>query len=158
MIVLGIDPGTVRIGVGIIEKNGGTLTCLDVGLLSLEKKYKNDGDRLYSIECALKKIIKKYKISLVGIETLYFSKNQKTALAVSEARGVILKTIAEHKIPYIEISPSGVKLAVAGDGRAKKEMVAHMVGISLHISTNKIIDDATDALAIAIASCYTKKY
>lgn len=158
MIILGIDPGTVRIGIGVVEKNGNTLTCLEAGILSLGKKYKNDGDRLFSIERALEKIIKKYNVSLVGIETLYFSKNQKTALSVSQARGVILKTIAEHKIPYVEISPSGAKLAVTGNGKARKERVAHMVGISLHISTNKIIDDATDALAVAIASCYTKKY
>ncbi len=158
MIILGIDPGTTRIGIGIIKKHGGVLTHIESGILPLQKKYKNDGERLCVLEKEIENILKKRKPDIAGIETLYFSTNQKTALSVSQARGVILKTITEHGVPYIEFSPPEIKLSVAGHGRATKEHVAHMVGALLSINTKKIIDDATDALAIAIAACYIKKY
>jgi len=158
MIILGIDPGTSRIGIGVIKKHGGFLTHIESGLIPLQKKYKNEGERLCALEREIKKILKKRKPDIVGVESLYFSNNQKTAFSVSQARGIILKTITEYKIPYVEFSPPEIKLSVAGHGNATKERVAHMVGILLHINTEKIIDDTTDALAIAIAACYIKKY
>lgn len=158
MIILGIDPGTSRVGIGVIKKHGSSLIHIESGLLPLRKKYINEGERLCVLEKELKKVLKRRKPDLVGIESLYFSNNQKTAFSVSQARGVILKTIAENKIPYIELAPSEIKLSIAGHGKAPKERVAHMVGILLQIDTKKIIDDITDALAIAIAACYIKKY
>jgi len=158
MIILGIDPGTSRIGVGVIKKQGGSLLHIESGLLSTQEGYKNEGEHLCVLEKELKKILKRRKPDLVGIESLYFSNNQKTAFSVSQARGVILKTITEHKIPYVEFTPSEIKLSTTGHGRAPKERVAHMVGMLLKIDTKKIVDDVTDALAIAITACYTKKY
>lgn len=158
MIILGIDPGTSRIGIGVIKKHEGTLTHVESGLLPLQKKYQNDGERLCVLEKEIKKVLKKRKPNIVGVENLYFSNNQKTAVSVIQARGVILKTITEYGVPYIELTPSEIKFSVAGHGGATKERVAHMVGIILHVNTKKIIDDATDALAIAITACYTKKH
>lgn len=150
-IILGIDPGSVRVGVGIIEKNGDALTHIESGLLDV-KKNSNKGERLLSLEKKLKKVLSRTKPDLAGVEKLFFSKNQKTAFAVAEARGIILKTLAEFKIPTIELTPSEVKLAVAGNGGASKEAVAKMVGYFLKIQTKSTIDDVTDALALAIAA------
>lgn len=158
MIILGIDPGTSRIGIGIIKKHGGSLVHVESGLLPFREKYVNEGERLCFLEKELQRILKRRKPNLVGIESLYFSNNQKTAFSVSQARGVILKTITENKIPYIELTPSEIKLSIAGHGKAPKERVAHMVGILLRMDIRKTIDDVTDALAIAITACYMKKY
>ena len=152
-IVLGIDPGTTRIGIGIIEKNGGVLLVKYAALLASEEELRKDeGVRLLCIERALKKILKKYTPDIVVVERLFFSNNQKTAFAVAHARGVILKTIAETKTTLVELTPNQIKLAVAGSGNASKEAVSKMVGIALHIETKKMLDDITDALAIAIAA------
>lgn len=149
-IILGIDPGSVRVGVGIIEKNGNTLIHIESGLLDI-KSDPDKGEQLLNLEKKLKRVLNKTKPDLAGVEKLFFSKNQKTALAVSEARGIILKTLAEFKIPTIELTPSEVKLAVTGNGNASKEAVAKMIGYFLKIQAKSMIDDVTDALALAIA-------
>lgn len=149
-IILGIDPGSVRVGIGVIEKNGEALKYIESGLLRIAQN-SDKGKRLLALEKDLKKALIRARPDRAGIEKLFFSKNQKTAFSVAEARGVILKTLTEFHVPIFELTPSEVKLAVAGNGRASKEAVAKMVGYFLKIQTKNIIDDATDALALAIA-------
>ncbi|MCP6720104.1 MAG: crossover junction endodeoxyribonuclease RuvC [Patescibacteria group bacterium] len=150
MIILGIDPGSVRIGYGVIKKNHGKLTHLKSGLLKLPQT--DHANRLVAIEKDLNNLLQKFQPDRVGLEKLFFVKNQKTALGVSEARGVILNTLAKKSLPFFEITPSEVKLAVTGDGRASKKSVAKMVNYFLGLELgNVVIDDITDALAIAIA-------
>ncbi len=151
MIVLGIDPGTTRAGYGVLKKESGKLIFLEGGLLSSPKTNKQ-GDRLLALEVGLQKIIKSTKPDVAGIERLYLIKNKKTAVRVAEARGVIIKTLSAKKVPIEEFSPSSVKLAVTGSGTADKRAVAKMVSLILHIDTSKMLDDTTDALAIAIAT------
>ncbi len=156
MIILGIDPGTTRIGFGVIEKSYGKLSYINGGLFNIPAESKNYG-RLISAGEEIKRILKKFKPDIVGIEKVFFASNQKTAVQVIEARGVIIESIAKRSIPIIELVPTEVKLAVTGNGRADKKAVAKLVLLSLKIDPaesflKKWPDDVFDALAIAIAS------
>lgn len=145
MIILGIDPGTKRIGYGIVEKNGNNLKLVDAGLLELEDKNNHAG-----IKHAIDRLIQKHKPDCAGIERLYFSKNQKTALQVAEARGLMILSFNEHGVPYHEFSPNEVKANIVGYGHADKKAVLKMVRLILKEPRLDVIDDASDALAIAI--------
>lgn len=151
MIILGIDPGNVRAGYGLIEKNGGKLTYLESGLLKIPP-HADPGKQLLALENDLKKLMRRVNPRVVGLEKIFLGKNKKTGIFVAQARGLILKIIAENKSELIELSPPSVKLAVSGDGRADKRAVAKMVGLFLNIKTSGLIDDETDALAMAIAA------
>ncbi|MEK7089301.1 MAG: crossover junction endodeoxyribonuclease RuvC [Patescibacteria group bacterium] len=155
MIVLGIDPGTTRIGYGAIRVSSNSLTHVASGILETET-YQNDAERLREISIALEKLIVDINPEKVGVERLFFSKNKKTALAVAEARGVILGMVAKKHILLYELTPNEVKLAVTGNGDSSKRAVAKMVSLLLHINVDGFLDDATDALAIAIASANTR--
>ena len=150
MKILGIDPGSTRVGYGVINKEGNNLKFLRAGLLKISAKNKNQ--RLLDLEKSFILLLKKERPDLVALEKLYFVKNQKTALEVGQSRGVLVLIISKNKLPLIEISPSEAKLIVSGDGRASKKAVAKMVGYCLKINTTGQIDDATDALSLAIAA------
>lgn len=151
MIILGIDPGSTRIGYGIIARNK-NLELIDCGTMEISQK-KFDAQILESAQ-KLSKIIKEYQPELAGIEKLYFSKNVKTGIAVSQTRGALILEMAKQNLPIKEFSPSEVKLAVTGYGLADKKAVSKMVGILLNIKDRRLskYDDATDALAIAITT------
>lgn len=151
MVILGIDPGTTRIGIGVVEKRGEKLTHKKSGLLPVSQEG-DEAMRLLSLERSLKKLLCEVRPDRVGVEKLFFSKNKKTALAVSQAKGIIIKTAAEYGAQLVEISPREAKMAVTGGGNAGKKTVAKMVGMLLGVSFASVADDATDALAIAIAA------
>jgi len=142
---LGIDPGTTRIGYGIIEND----LVVDYGLI-------NGKNSLEIIHQEIKRIILKHNPDVVSIEKLFFSKNVKTALRVGEARGVILLAAHEEKIPIREYTPIQVKLAVTGYGKADKKQIQQMVKVLLKLSEIPKPDDVADALAIAI--CHQNSY
>ncbi|MDP3724965.1 MAG: crossover junction endodeoxyribonuclease RuvC [Nanoarchaeota archaeon] len=149
MVILGIDPGTTRVGYGLIRKEAGGLQHLASGLFPIPP-----GDlssRLFSLHAEAKKMLVSARPDRAGIEQLYFFKNQKTAIEVAEARGVLLFTLAEAGVPIVEITPLQVKLGVAGSGNASKKAVASMVFRFLGITPRSLPDDVTDALAVAIA-------
>ena len=150
MIALGIDPGTKRIGYGVVCKNGDTIVFVAAGLLNI--KSLDDIGALAETKRGVDGLIKKYNPDVVGIEKLYFAKNQKTAIAVAQARGVILLSLNEKKMPIKEYSPNEVKLSVAGYGFADKKAVLKMVRLILGKHDLKVIDDASDALAMAIVA------
>lgn len=155
MTVLGIDPGTTRIGYGVIRVSGNSLTHIKSGILKIEGST-TSAERLYNIGVALEKLIVETKPARIGVERLFFSKNKKTALAVAEARGVIIETVTKNRVVLYEFTPNEVKLAVTGSGNASKHAVAKMVSLMLHIDSKGLLDDVTDALAIAIASANTR--
>jgi len=148
--ILGIDPGSNRIGYGLISKDRDSLSCLDYGLIEIKEP--RAAKRLLVLADELESLIKKTKPDLLGVEKLYFWKNQKTAMAVSEARGVILASAGRNKIPVREYSPTAVKQRATGYGTADKKAVLKMVRILLGLKDFKSLDDASDALAIAIAA------
>lgn len=147
MIILGIDPGTSRIGFGLIKKEGSNLKHLKSGLLNINF----EKDKFFvQLEKSFLKILKESKPNLVVIEKLFFFKNKKTAFKVSEARGVIIYLLEKNNIPYIELTPLEVKYNLCGSGKADKKSVAKIVKLILNLKNFKKIDDATDALAMAI--------
>ncbi len=156
--ILGVDPGTTRIGYGLIEKKGLDLEHLESGLLPVPEQDLPPAERLLAIEIAFKNLILRVDPDICGIEKLFFTKNKKTAMRVAEARGVVLKTAAEAGVPIVEISPSAVKTAVGSGGRGDKRAVARMTNLILKIPPRKVVDDVTDALAIAIAASSAKPY
>ncbi len=150
MIILGIDPGTRRMGFGVIEKTGSTVRYVAAGILKIEAS--KDIDALKEIKDGLDGVFAAYQPELVAIERLYFSKNRKTALQVAEARGVALLAAKENGLKIKEFSPSEVKSALAGYGAADKKAVLKMVSLRLKKPGLRIVDDAADALALAIVA------
>jgi len=151
MIILGIDPGTTRIGYGIVERDKGKLTRKKSGLLYVPKGL-SENNRLPAIEKSLRKLLIEQKPDRMCIERLFFAKNQKTAIAVAQARGILINTAVKQGIEIQEQTPLQVKIAVTSSGKASKDAVAIMVRKLLGIpETERLIDDITDALAAAIA-------
>lgn len=148
MTILGIDPGTRRIGYGVIRQEHGIAKLMAVGILKI--KSTDDAGALQETKKELDTLIKKFKPQVMAVEKLYFTKNQKTGIQVAQARGVILLCGAENKVKICEYTPNEVKLGVTGYGLADKKAVAKMVRVILRAPLVKVIDDATDALAIAL--------
>ena len=146
MIILGLDPGTASTGYGILKKDKGSLLCLEYGCFETPK-HKTAGERLVLLEKALLRVLNAYKPDVVVVERLFFFKNLKTAMPVSEARGVLLLTIARKKITTVELSPLQVKMAITGYGRADKKQIQGMVKEILKLKQAPKPDDAADALA-----------
>lgn len=150
MIVLGLDPGLERTGYGLIEKlPHSKLSCLAYGRITTLRTDEKPG-RLLFLEKELTTILKRYRPEAAGVESLFFFKNLKTVMPVSEARGVILVTLAKCKIPIYEYTPLQVKMAVCGYGRAEKQQVQRMVQQTLSLLEIPK-DDAADGLGVAIA-------
>lgn len=148
MISLGIDPGTRRIGYGLVSCEGAETCFIAAGILEI--KSKDDASALVETKRGMDALLKKYKPNVVAVEKLFFAKNQKTAMAVAQARGVILLAAKENKSPIREYTPNEVKLGITGYGSADKKAVLKMVQLILGEHDLAIIDDASDALALAI--------
>lgn len=152
MTVLGIDPGSARIGFGVIEKNNGALMLKKTGVIEISA---NDaGVGLMALARELKGIIAVHKPDLIAVEKLFFTNNVKTGMAVAEARGVIMLAAARSGARIMELTPQQAKQAVTNYGGAEKKAVARMVSLLLSVPPLAILDDATDALAIAIAAAH----
>lgn len=152
MIILGIDPGTATTGFGLIDYTQTAqqqLSCLKYGTIDTPAGM-DTADRLCILHDELSRIITEYKPQMVAVESLYFFKNVKTVMPVSQARGVILLTINKKKVPIIEYTPLQAKTAVTGYGRATKNQVQQMVKNLLQLEKIPKPDDAADALALAI--------
>jgi crossover junction endodeoxyribonuclease RuvC len=149
MIILGIDPGTATTGFGVIEKKGKNLICLDCGTITTSKDLPSP-ERLKLLSAKLTKLVNKYQPQAMAVETVFFFKNLKTAMPVSEARGVILLTAAKKKLVIEEFTPLQVKMSICNYGRAEKKQVQRMVKEILNLEKIPRPDDAADALAIAI--------
>jgi crossover junction endodeoxyribonuclease RuvC len=155
-LILGIDPGLATTGYGLVLKERNKLAHIAFGCILTPAK-QNFIERLETIHNELEKIIKKYQPQAVAVEALFFCKNVKTALDVSQARGVILLTAIENKLPLYEFTPLEIKQAVTGYGRAEKKQIQKMVKIILDLKEIPEPDDAADALAIAICGANSQK-
>lgn len=153
-IILGIDPGYERLGVAII-KNTDKPNLIFSDCLRSNKK-DEFSDRLFSIAEGLEKIIKKFAPDLISIENLFIVKNQKTAMAVSEVRGVIKYLARKNNIEIVEMTPPEIKLSITGYGHASKEAIYKMVSKIFILPDKKILDDEIDAIAIAVAGGFKK--
>jgi len=157
MIILGVDPGSVIVGYSIIKKERGQLTVVDFGCI-ITDKFATTGERLKKIHKEIIKLIEKYKPDLMSVETLFFFKNLKTVMPVSQTKGVILLAAAEKKLRTCEFTPLQMKMAIAGYGRAEKRQIQEMIKKTVDISSfnlkenNRKKDDAFDALGVAICA------
>ena len=153
MIILGIDPGVAIVGFGVIEYSGSKFKTLEYGVIRTPAGMDTE-KRLASIYRELGDIIKKYKPDAMAVEELFWNTNQKTGIAVAEARGVILLCAELLGIEIFEYTPLQVKQSVVGYGRAEKKQVIAMVSMFLNIKEKISPDDAADALAIAICHAH----
>lgn len=150
--ILGIDPGFGRIGFGIIEQSSkNTWRAVAYGCLETSPK-KTFVERLAEIHEEMQLIVTKYKPDRMAVEELFFNKNVTTAIDVAQARGVIMVTGIENKLPIDEFTPPEVKQAITGSGRADKKQMQRIIAISLGLKGSIKSDDAADALAIALTS------
>lgn len=155
--ILGVDPGFDRLGVCILDKVSGKETLIFSTCIHTSRKDSFE-KRLHSLGQALEKIIKKYTPDELAIETLFFTTNQKTVIAVAEVRGVCLYLAYSYKLTVHEYSPPQVKVAVTGYGKASKEDLATMVPkIIGKQGTSGLIDDEMDAIAIALTHSAHRK-
>ncbi|MCL5010904.1 MAG: crossover junction endodeoxyribonuclease RuvC [Patescibacteria group bacterium] len=155
MIIIGIDPGTAITGWGVIKtKKPKALEVLDYGAITTEAK-KPAGERLAKLYFELNKIISKFKPDVMAVEQLFFFKNLKTALPVSEARGVILLAASQKKLKVQQFTPLQVKMALCGYGRADKKQIQKMVQQVLGLKHLPKPDDAADGLALALCVSFT---
>lgn len=155
-VILGIDPGIADTGWGVISKDKQeNLKCLAYGTIKTKAK-EELSTRLEILNKELNKAIKRYRPQLIGVEQLYFAKNVKTALTVGHARGVVLLTARQNKVPTVEFTPLQVKQAVSAYGQASKLQVQKMVKLLLKLDKLPKPDDAADALAVAICAANSK--
>ena len=156
MIIIGIDPGLADMGFGIVKKTGDKLECLDYGVITTSPD-KKTGQRLNKLFIEVSKLLTKYNPDILAVEKLFFFKNLKTALPVSEAKGVILLAGAKKKIKVQELTPLQVKMGVCGYGRADKKQVQRMIKEILNLEKIPKPDDAADALGVAVCCCYLNR-
>ncbi len=153
--ILGIDPGYDRVGWAVGTYKNSKFEVEGLGCIQTNKKDDIFG-RYNQIINELLSVIEKFSPNSLAIEMLYFAKNKKTALRVSEARGVIISIALNSGLEVFEYSPNEIKLAVTGSGAADKQAVEKMVKMQISYNLNGQIDDAIDALAVAMTHGFNK--
>jgi crossover junction endodeoxyribonuclease RuvC len=151
--VIGIDPGIERTGIGIIDITEAQASLVFVDCIMTSKTHTQQ-ERLLELKKTFIRILKKYKPQHAAIEKLFFSSNVKTAMHVSEARGVILTELESAHIPTSEWTPQQIKQHVTGYGKADKQQIQKLVCAILKLTVVPKPDDATDALAVALTAQY----
>ncbi|MGI6449776.1 MAG: crossover junction endodeoxyribonuclease RuvC [Desulfitobacteriia bacterium] len=154
MLILGIDPGTALMGYGLIEKKGQVLSAVEYSC------WRTSADlpmalRLKKLFDSLEELLLKYSPQAVAVEELFFNRNTTTAIAVGQARGIVLLAAARHSIEVYEYTPLQVKQAVVGYGKADKHQIQYMVRALLALREMPKPDDTADALAIAICHAHS---
>ena len=151
MRILGIDPGTARLGYALVDfdKRSGFQEIIDCGII---KTHKDDSDaaRLMEMRNDLESIIERYHPSIVSVEKLFFFKNLKTIIPVAQARGVVLELAASKGITIYEYTPLEMKKIITGNGMAKKDLVSKVVHEAFKLKSKISPDDAIDAIGMAL--------
>ncbi len=154
MRTIGIDPGTARMGWGVVEEAAGVLRLIGCDVLTTPAGAPQ-ADRLLRLYDELRLLIAHHQPDAAAVEELFFGKNVNTAITVGQARGVALLAFAQAGVPVYEYKPTQVKQALAGYGGADKRQVQEMVRITLHLPAIPRPDDAADAVAVAICHAYS---
>ena len=149
MIVLGIDPGIANTGYGVVASSGSRLQALEFGVIETASAAAPE-QRLAEIHADVGELIARFAAEAVAVEDLYFGANVVSAMAVGQARGVVLLAAGQRGVPVRAYTPQQVKAAVCGSGRADKAQVARMVARLLGMSSAPRPDHAADALAVAL--------
>lgn len=156
MKVMGIDPGYDRLGVAIIEKQDGQEVVLHSTCIETDVT-KELPERLFELGEKLQLLLKEYRPGAVGIETLFFNKNVKTAIGVAQARGIILYLAQSIGASVYEHSPQEVKMAITGYGKSDKAAVIDMVKRLVKNTPANALDDEYDAIAVAVTTLAVSK-
>ena len=155
MRILGVDPGSVTTGFGVIDYDRGRLSLVDQGSINTPRGAEL-ADRLARIHEGLLAVIARTSPAAAAVETPFAGHNVKSLIQLAHARGVILLAVRSAQLDVFEYAPRSVKSAVVGYGGAEKEQVAKMVRMLLPgCATLKMSADASDALAIAICHAHT---
>ena len=149
MRILGIDPGIAIVGYGVVDKEGNSYKTVAYDAVTT-RAHTPLGERLELVYKGIDEIIKMYRPDAMSIEELFFNNNAKTAIAVGQARGVILLAAVHNSVPVFEYTPLQVKQALTGYGRASKGQIQQMMKSILGLSSVPKPDDVADALAIAV--------
>jgi len=163
MKIISIDPGYERLGIAIIEKVASSATRrVGVEELLFSECFKTSAklphhERLTLIGNRIKEVVKKFKPEQMATEKLFFSGNQKTAMLVAEARGVILYTGSSLGLQVFEYTPNAVKIAITGYGRSEKRQMIDMVKKLIKVDSKTNSDDEFDAIAIGLTHYATHK-
>lgn len=149
MRIMGIDPGTGRVGWAIIEVDKGKETLIECGCFETEVNSALPG-RLEKIYDFLAELIHRLKPDEMAVEDLFFATNAKTAISVGMSRGVIVLSAQKKSLPVFDYAPLKIKMAVTGYGKADKKQIQFMVKQILRLSEVPKPDDAADAVAVAL--------
>ncbi len=151
MKIIGIDPGYDRIGIAIIEKKSSKEKDVLLHSECLTTSKKDEiYDRLKNVGLRVRALVEEHAPDMLAMETLFITKNQKTAMHVAEARGIIAYEARLRNIPIVEYSPPQIKVAVTGDGHSDKTQVIKMIPLLVKMATQKRLDDEFDAIAVAL--------
>lgn len=160
MLILGIDPGTATVGYGMIRVNGKSFDVLDFGWIKTEKEDKAE-KRLDIIYKEMLSLFREHRPDVLAIERLFFFNNQKTAMRVSQAQGVIMLAASRNKTEVFEYAPAAIKKRISGNGRADKSEMKKAVRSLLPVRSPKRkkthFDDVADALAVAMCHAFSSR-
>jgi len=149
MIVLGIDPGTIAMGYGVIKSSRHEIALVACGALTAPRSA-TISERLHQLYSGLQKIIARYQPEVIAIEQPFVAKNAKSALAIGKAQAIAMLAAASQSIPVHEYSPTHIKRRVSNYGGSSKEQIQEMVKIQLGLPQVPQPSDAADALAVAL--------
>lgn len=149
MLILGLDPGSLHTGYGLVEKRGSTLRAVDWGRISLPRRHPLP-QRLAELIDSVEELLARGLPDLAVLESPFHGMNSRSLIVLAQARGALLGCLARQSVEVVEYSPAEVKSAVTGNGRADKQQVARMVQMLLKMNDQPLADDTSDALAVAI--------
>ncbi len=155
MLILGIDPGFAIVGFGLVESSGGRTRMLQCGAITTPAGEPLPA-RLLQISEDMDQLLEQFQPDAMAIEELFFNNNITTGIGVAQARGVLLLAAERHRVPIYEYTPSQVKQAVVGYGKAEKRQVMDMTKRLLSLKAVPKPDDAADAVAIAL--CHARSH
>jgi crossover junction endodeoxyribonuclease RuvC len=156
MIILGVDPGTIITGYGIIEHIKNEVSIIASGTI-IPQKTKSLAPRLKEIYTELNRLIIKYEPDEFAIETAFYNKNVQSTLKIGYARGVSLLAASMNDLKPSEYSPREVKKSIVGKGSASKEQVQYMIKTILNLNEKRLVLDESDALAVAVCHAFKIK-
>ena len=156
MRILGIDPGTIRCGYGVVELDGGAVRAVDYGVVRPSRNAPLH-ERLLAIHRGLTGLIERTQPQVGAVEGAFYGANAKTAIKIGEARGIVLLAVSAADLEIVEYPPATVKKAVVGNGNAHKSQVQKMVKLELALPEVPEPDDAADALALALCYCHRRR-
>ncbi len=154
MRILGVDPGSIVCGYGVIEKEGKHITLIEYGVIEAKKREESIPLRLKIIYERLEKVIDRSLPDMLAIESVFYHKNVASVVKLAHARAAAILAAVNRELPTIEYSPKEVKRSVTGNGNASKEQVQYMIKHLLKIEETPEFYDATDALAVCLCHLY----